>query len=99
MRGIMAPAALERYDVTARLDQITIPTLVVWGRHDMRGNFDEAAANVRRLPAGRMIVFEDCGHLPYLEHPSRFNAEFSEFMQDADGKTAGLSTASFGGLR
>jgi 2-hydroxy-6-oxonona-2,4-dienedioate hydrolase len=80
MRGIMAPAALQSYDVTTRLHKITVPTLVVWGRHDIRGNLEEAFTNAERLPAGRMLVYENCGHLPYLENPAKFNAHVLEFM-------------------
>lgn len=83
IRGIMPRAALERQDVTARLDRITVPTLVIWGRHDIRGDFEEAAGNARRLPSGTMVVFEDCGHLPYLEQPSKFNAQVRAFIERA----------------
>ncbi len=80
MRGIKELAALERYDVTARLAEITVPTLVVWGRQDVRGSLSEARSSLPRLPHGRLEIYEDCGHLPYLEYPDRFNALMREFI-------------------
>jgi 2-hydroxy-6-oxonona-2,4-dienedioate hydrolase len=81
MRGIKERAALDRYDVTARLHEIDVPTLVVWGRQDARGDLAEAENFASRLPQGRMVLFEECGHLPYLEQPERFNALAREFLQ------------------
>jgi pimeloyl-ACP methyl ester carboxylesterase len=86
IRGIMSRAALQKYDVTSRLQNITVPTLVVWGRHDIRGELAEAEGNFRKSPNGRFVVFEDCGHLPYLEKPNEFNALIAEFINESDFK-------------
>ena len=81
MRGIMGMEALERFDVTRRLPDISIPTLVIWGRNDIRGDMTEAQRHAGRLPNGKMIVFEECGHLPYLEKPAEFNALADAFIR------------------
>ena len=67
MREIMSMEALQRYDVTRHLHAISVPTLVIWGRHDMRGNLAEAEQSAGRLANGKMIILEECGHLPYLK--------------------------------
>jgi pimeloyl-ACP methyl ester carboxylesterase len=80
MRAIGTPEARRRYDVFGRLEDLVLPTLAVWGRHDPRGDFDEAAAAAKRIPNGRWVVLEECGHLPYLEQPDRFNELARAFL-------------------
>jgi pimeloyl-ACP methyl ester carboxylesterase len=84
MRGIMSMEALERYDVTRHLHAISVPTLVIWGRQDMRGNLPEAEQQARRLPNGEMIILDECGHLPYLEKPNEFNAIVDAFIRRSE---------------
>jgi pimeloyl-ACP methyl ester carboxylesterase len=80
MRGIMSMEALEKYDVTSRLQHIQTPTLVIWGQQDIRGDVAEAQRHARKLPSGKMIVLDQCGHLPYLERPAEFNAMVANFI-------------------
>jgi 4,5:9,10-diseco-3-hydroxy-5,9,17-trioxoandrosta-1(10),2-diene-4-oate hydrolase len=80
IRGIMRREALEKYDVTSRLQNITVPTLAVWGRQDIRGELAEAERNFRNVPNGRFVVFENCGHLPYLEKRDEFNTLVADFI-------------------
>jgi pimeloyl-ACP methyl ester carboxylesterase len=78
IRGIMSFDAL--YDVTTRLADIAVPTLAIWGRQDIRGDLGEAERNFQKLPKGEMIVFENCGHLPYLEKREEFNTLVAKFI-------------------
>jgi 2-hydroxy-6-oxonona-2,4-dienedioate hydrolase len=85
MRGIKDRAALERFDVTSKISQVTPPSLVIWGRQDVRGSLQEAERAAKSLPDGQWVLYEECGHLPYLEHPDRFNAQASEFIDRVRG--------------
>ena len=80
MRGIKDRTALQRFDVTSKISQVTAPALVIWGRQDVRGSLEEAERAAKLLPDGQWVLYENCGHLPYLEHPHRFNAQVSEFI-------------------
>jgi 2-hydroxy-6-oxonona-2,4-dienedioate hydrolase len=82
IRGIMSMEALLKYDVTSRLHEITAPTLVIWGRQDIRGQLEEAQHHAARLPRGKILVWDECGHLPYLEKPAQFNAAVEAFIHD-----------------
>jgi proline iminopeptidase len=33
------------------------------------------------VPIARLSVFEDCGHIPWLEHPRKFYAELDQFLR------------------
>jgi pimeloyl-ACP methyl ester carboxylesterase len=83
MRAIGTPEARRFYDVFGRLETLALPTLAIWGRQDPRGDFEEAAAAAKRIPVGRWVVFENCGHLPYLEQPERFNETACAFLDAA----------------
>jgi pimeloyl-ACP methyl ester carboxylesterase len=80
--GLMSMEALMHYDVTSRLHEIAAPTLVIWGRQDIRGELKEAERHAARLPRGKMLVWEECGHLPYLEKPAPFNAVVDAFIRE-----------------
>ncbi|PZS38237.1 MAG: alpha/beta hydrolase [Pseudonocardiales bacterium] len=77
------------FDVTGQrevlldeLHTLTMPTLVVWGGCDYVLPACHAQAAVDRLPAGRLALFPDCGHLPHVECPDRFAAVLSEFLTE-----------------
>jgi 2-hydroxy-6-oxonona-2,4-dienedioate hydrolase len=80
MRGIKDPEALRRFDITSRAHTITAPTTIVWGRQDVRGKLEEATEVVNRIPNAHMDIFEECGHLPYLEKPTEFNSLLRKFI-------------------
>jgi pimeloyl-ACP methyl ester carboxylesterase len=63
-----------------RLQELSMPTLLVWGRHDHIFPAREAEVASQRIPGGRLIVFEGSGHTPQMEEPERFNAEVLEFL-------------------
>jgi pimeloyl-ACP methyl ester carboxylesterase len=39
-----------------------------------------SAAAADDIPRARRVVIPDCGHIPHLEHPSKFLAEFLPFL-------------------
>ena len=82
MRGIKEREALERFDVTGRVGELTTPVSIVWGRQDARGNLTEAQQYAAGLPQGRMCIYEKCGHLPYLELPEQFNSHVRDFVAE-----------------
>jgi 2-hydroxy-6-oxonona-2,4-dienedioate hydrolase len=65
-----------------QLHTLTMPTLLVWGACDYVLPAYQALAAVDRLPAGRLVLFPDCGHLPHVECPDRFAAVLSEFLTE-----------------
>jgi pimeloyl-ACP methyl ester carboxylesterase len=80
---IPALEALMDYSYRDRLARIEVPTLIVWGRNDMLVPVGDAARYERLIGANaRSVVFEDTGHVPMLERPTRFNALLGEFLAD-----------------
>ncbi len=79
VRGMLHEDA-SSYRIIDRLEEFAVPVLVVWGRHDPRGILESALAALPRLPHGRLVTFEDCGHLPYIERPGDFNEVVRDFL-------------------
>lgn len=55
------------------LGQITVPTLVVWGRHNPFGDVPEAAAMHDAIAGSELVLFDACGHWPQHEMASEYN--------------------------
>jgi pimeloyl-ACP methyl ester carboxylesterase len=72
--------ALLDYSFRDMLERIEIPVLIVWGCNDMLVPQHDAGEFVELIGANaRREMFEDTGHLPMLERPSRFNELLAEF--------------------
>ena len=55
------------------LPSITAPALVIWGRDDRLVPSSHATILERLLPHVQVQVWDDCGHLPQIEHSTQFN--------------------------
>jgi pimeloyl-ACP methyl ester carboxylesterase len=81
-----AALAIAGYDTRARLPEIEIPTLVVWGLNDQIVPVEAALSYHRRIPQSRLEIFERTGHVPQLERPKRFNGLLDEFISEGSGR-------------
>ena len=78
---VPALRALLEYSYRDRLAAIEIPVLIVWGRNDMLVPVGDAARYQRLIgDNARVEVFEDTGHAPMLERPTRFNELLRGFL-------------------
>lgn len=72
--------AVVEYDARDRLEEIQIPTMIVWGFEDWVISAAAALSYHRRIPESRLEIFEHTGHVPQMERPARFNAVLDEFL-------------------
>lgn len=63
-----------------RLAEVTAPTLVLVGGHDLDTTIDSADRLVRGLPDVRRVDWPDVAHLPALERPDRFSDLLGEWL-------------------
>jgi len=75
-----AMASVIGYDARHRLSEIEIPVLIVWGTDDWVIPSAAAHSYNRRVPHSKLAIFEQTGHVPQLERPSRFNRLLDEFL-------------------
>jgi pimeloyl-ACP methyl ester carboxylesterase len=71
---------LEPEAAFGRLEEIAVPTLVVWGDRDLPHVQQRTAALAGRLPAAAVWLVGGTAHLPYLEVPSAFATKVREFI-------------------
>jgi proline iminopeptidase len=71
-------ASLGDFDLTPALAHVAIPTLIVHGREDpIPLESSQAAAQALRA---RLVVLDDCGHVPYVEQPQSLFDAVREFL-------------------
>ncbi|MCH7891789.1 MAG: alpha/beta hydrolase, partial [Gemmatimonadetes bacterium] len=56
-------------EVTKRIPEIKLPTLLLWGRHDWVVPLEVAERLLADLPGAQLEIIEDCGHVPPEEIP------------------------------
>jgi proline iminopeptidase len=69
-------------DLRPQLKKITVPTLVIVGRHDFITNVAMAEEIVQRIPNARLEIFEDSGHFVLVEEPEKFYGVIKEFIEN-----------------
>jgi len=73
-------AVITRADRTGVFKTLSVPTLFLWGRHDRFSPPERAEAYAGDVPGARVVVLEDCGHLPTLEQPDAATAAVREWL-------------------
>jgi proline iminopeptidase len=69
-------------DLRPQLKKITVPALVIVGRHDFITNVAMAEEIVKHLPQARLEIFEDSGHYALVEEPEKFYRVIKEFVEN-----------------
>ena len=81
--GLRAMArAVAAADLRDALPEIDVPTLLLYGEHDVRAPREVAEA-IHAGIRGSRLVFLPAGHLCNIEAAERFNAELRAFLQAA----------------
>ena len=69
--------------VVARLEEIRVPTLVIWGAQDAIVPVTHADIARDRVANAQLHILPECGHMPMMERPEEFNRLVSWFLADA----------------
>ena len=94
---VPALKALLDYSYRERLAAIEIPVLIVWGRNDLLVPVGDATRYQRLIgDNARVEVFEDTGHAPMIERPTRFNDLLRGFLAGESEPEAGVAGVSGG---
>ena len=74
--------AMETWDGRSALDQITQPTLVIWGDCDRSYGWSQPEALWHGIKHSSLGVLPGCGHNAHMEQPEIFNAIVREFLPE-----------------
>ena len=72
--------ASQRPDLTQDLDRLTMPVLVLSGDDDRVIPMEFAVKLSEQIEGSKLVIFENCGHLPHEECPEAFMNTVSEFL-------------------
>lgn len=83
----MCDAALARYraptvdaGMIARLNEIKVPTLLLWGRDDKVFPLETSSEFLAAIPDSQLVVYDPCGHFPMEEFPEHSARDLREFL-------------------
>jgi pimeloyl-ACP methyl ester carboxylesterase len=87
MAADVRPATLRRSlalmataDLSDVLPTIDVPTLLLWGEHDVRSPLSVAHAFEAAIPGARLEVLPGVGHAAHLESPAPFTAAVRDWV-------------------
>lgn len=70
---------LKTYDVRDRMERITIPTLILCGRHDVQCPVSSSEEMHSLIANSRLVIFENSNHVPFIEENEAFVSSIGEF--------------------
>lgn len=70
------------YEILEELEQVDVPTLIVWGRNDRVVPAKDALGYAEHLRNSSTVIFDRTGHCPQLERPLRFNRLLEAFLDE-----------------
>lgn len=73
--------AIEPPSAWGRLEEIRVPTLVIWGDRDFPHFELRMRTLARRIALAQALVMPGTAHLPNLEQPAPFNAAIARFLR------------------
>jgi proline-specific peptidase len=68
------------YDLRASLSTIQAPTLILAGRQDWICTAQMSEEMARLIPAAQLVVFDECGHFPWMEAHDGFRSAIHDFV-------------------
>jgi pimeloyl-ACP methyl ester carboxylesterase len=71
------------YDLTDRLNRLTVPVLLLCGRHD-EARPEDTAFSRDRIRDAEFVVFDRSSHMPHLEEPALFLQVLRTFLARAE---------------
>jgi len=75
-------ATIAAADLREVLPGIAVPTLLIWGKQDLRSPPESVARQFHEaIPDSRLVLIADAGHVSNLERPELFNRTVRDFCR------------------
>jgi 2-hydroxy-6-oxonona-2,4-dienedioate hydrolase len=82
IRIVKTAKSAVRHNLEDKLGLIKTPVLLVWGRDDSVTPVWVGEKFHELLPNSVLHIFDECGHVPMMEHAEKFNAILDDFLKD-----------------
>lgn len=80
VHSIMNNPTVQTQLLDNRLDQIRVPTLVMWGKQDQLLPVASGERYASGIAGARLVTFDKCGHVPAEEHTAQFLSALTAFL-------------------
>ena len=74
--------SLKTWDITDRLAEINVPTLLVSGQYDEATPYMVGEIH-KRIPGAQWHLFPESSHMPHIEEPALFKRVVCDFLDAA----------------
>ena len=81
MASVKDPTGVFNWDITDRLKEISVPTLVIAGAEDFVVPVEVNKVLADNIPGAELRVIQEVGHFYQLEQPRAFSEELREFVK------------------
>ncbi|MBK8735316.1 MAG: alpha/beta hydrolase [Saprospiraceae bacterium] len=81
IRIIATAKSAIRHNLSDKLHNIKVPSLLIWGRNDTITPPFVAEKFKELLPNARLEFIDKCGHAPMMEQPELFNKILEDFLE------------------
>jgi proline-specific peptidase len=82
---------LRDWDVTDRLGEIRVPTLITGGRHD-EARPEHLAVLADGISGSELVIFEHSAHVAFIEERAHYLEVLADFLIRAEGAGGGLGS-------
>ena len=65
-----------------RLHRIDVPTQLIWGAQDRVVTVEYGRKWQQAIAGAQMVVIDNAGHYPQIEHPDQFVAALERFVNN-----------------
>lgn len=75
-------AGIREFDISDKLGDVAVPTLIVWGDRDRLevASREVQEMFVRTIPDAELVVYPGVGHSPHWEQPARVAGDLATFV-------------------
>ncbi len=82
IRHMLNLALSSQFPDTALIQQVTVPTLIVWGKEDEIIPVEHAERFHRDIKGSQLVVLDQCGHCPMMEEPEKTKELAEKFFNN-----------------
>ena len=80
LAALRARTQADRLPIEQNLSRINVPTLIIWGAQDALIPLEAGRKMSSLIKNSKLVVFENCGHLPEEEMPARVVNEVEPYI-------------------
>lgn len=82
LKHMLNLALSHQFPDTTLIQQVKVPTLIVWGKEDEIIPLEHAYRFKRDIKGSELIVFDRCGHCPMMEEPQKTKDAIEKFFAE-----------------